>query len=250
MATILGDLSTGLVSVWEMESGAIGIDSHGSNNLTDNNTVGEGTGKQGGCGDFELANSEHLSISDASQSGLDITGDLTLACWVKFESDVSTHIIGKRNGQLEATGRGYVLYKDGNTSTSLDINISDGSTATWKYVTWSPSLATWYHIAVVYTASAGSAKFYVNGAQQGATQTGLPTSIHNNSQRFTIGADADTSIPGGYMDGLIDQACVWAAALTDANISTLYNSGSGIAYSDGGGGPTVSNQYLTMVGIG
>lgn len=231
MATIKDDLGINLVSVWEMESGALTIDSHGSNTLTDRNTVGSGTGIQGGCGDFESGNLEALYIPDASHVGLDITGDLTMAAWIKKESDQNMCIMGKFNGDGDASQRAYCFMLDANTSTSLDINISNGSTATWKYVTWSPTTGTWYHIAVVYTASAGSATFYVNGSQQGTTQTGLPTSITNNSIQFTLGsASSNAGAFSTHYDGLIDQACIWSRTLSSAEISTLYNAGAGIPY--------------------
>lgn len=36
--------------------------------------------------DFESSNYEYLSISDATQNGLDITGSLTLVGWMNLES--------------------------------------------------------------------------------------------------------------------------------------------------------------------
>jgi hypothetical protein len=75
-------LATGLVSYWELEEvSGTRVDSHGSNDLTDNNTVGSGTGIQGNCANLEKSNTEDLSISDASQSGLNITQDLSFSGW-------------------------------------------------------------------------------------------------------------------------------------------------------------------------
>ena len=36
--------------------------------------------------DLESSSSQYASITDASQTGLDITGDLTIELWAKFES--------------------------------------------------------------------------------------------------------------------------------------------------------------------
>jgi hypothetical protein len=36
--------------------------------------------------DLEADKSQYLSVSDAVQAGLDITGDLTIEAWVKIES--------------------------------------------------------------------------------------------------------------------------------------------------------------------
>src|SRR5207247_6557818 len=107
--------TTGLVSYWKLDDVSDGsgpvtrLDSVGSNHLTDNNTVASAPGKIGNGADFESANNEFFSITDASQNGLDITGDLTISCWVKFESVVG---IQAMTGKHDPTGnnRSYILY--------------------------------------------------------------------------------------------------------------------------------------------
>ena len=235
-----------VVSWWELdeESGVRSDEAANANDLTDNNTVTYGTGKDGNSAKFTKTNSEYLSISDGSQTGLDITGDLTMSAWIKKTTDFGNgQIMGKFDGNGGASSRGYALHLDANTSTSLDINISNGTTATWKYVTWAPTTGTWYHVAAVYDASAGSVEFYVDGSQQGTTQTGLPTSITNNSQAFQIGAHSGG---GSYIDGEVDIAIVFDRALTSAEISDLYNSGSPQTYADMfGSGTTTSTSTAT-----
>ena len=179
-------LKDNLVSYWKLDetsdgSGAVTrVDSHGSNDLTDNNTTPSATGKLNNCCDFELSNSEYLNIADGTQSGLDISGDMSFFGWVQFESaGVATRgIMGK---DADGAGnRGYNFYW---TVDNLRIEISsNGTAATVGQVTWSVSTAVWYYVGFIYDASAGSVAFYVDGTQQGTTQTGLPTSIFNNGQ--------------------------------------------------------------------
>jgi len=40
--------------------------------------------------DLERSSSQYLSITDASQTGLDFTGDFTIEGWVKLESSLTT----------------------------------------------------------------------------------------------------------------------------------------------------------------
>jgi hypothetical protein len=76
------------VGVWHLnETSGTRVDSTSSNNdLTEQNSVVSVPGKMAGCIDLEEANSERLYITDAAQTGLDITGNLTMQAWVKPES--------------------------------------------------------------------------------------------------------------------------------------------------------------------
>src|SRR3990167_7395409 len=86
--------TTGLISWWSLdEASGQRNDSHGSNHLTDNNTVLSAAGKVGNAADFEKSNSEFLSIADNPNLS---TGDIdfTIAIWVKPET-ASFPILGK-----------------------------------------------------------------------------------------------------------------------------------------------------------
>lgn len=231
-ATISGDFSTNLVSHWSLEEvSGTRYDAKGTNHLTDVNTVTQGTGIQGYDALFTRANAETLRISDASQSGLDITGDFSISLWYKPVSDgASRAIIGKFDGDADASDRAFVLYRRANTSNSIDVNISDGSTATWKYITYTLTNGNWYHIVLTYSTS-GTAKIYINGTQQGGDLTGLPTSIVNNSKDVVIGGAMNS---GQEIDAYVDEVSVWSGRVLDSTeISTIYNGGAGIVYSGG-----------------
>jgi len=79
-------LTDNLISFWGLEeTSGTRVDAHGTNNLTDNNTVTSATGKVGTAGQFTNANSEYLSITDnASLSTGDI--DFSAQAWVYFDS--------------------------------------------------------------------------------------------------------------------------------------------------------------------
>lgn len=235
----LGDAS--LVSYWELEEGSgTRVDSHGTNDLTDNNTVLSAAAIQGDGADFELSNSEYLSITDASQIGLDITGDMSVAQFIKFESTGGQQILtGKWSGYLN--NRSILFYFEANTLRLLVSN--NGSTATLKTVAWTPTVGTFYQVGFSYDASAGSVAFYVNGAQQGTTQTGLPTAIYNSSAQFTIGTIRDaTDTPTSFLDGVVDETGVWTKPLTTTDFSNHYNAGAGIPYDAGGATPATNNS--------
>ncbi len=145
--------------------------------------------------DLEADSSQYLSVADSAS--LSVTGDMTIEGQVKHESIGTSTLVYKTLGAGDQEG--YIFY---NTTSLLVLGISsDGIDTTYKWVSWSPSIATWYHIAAVYDASAGSVDFYVDGTQVGTTQTGLPTSIFDSTADFIIG--------GIDFDGLVDDVRIW-----------------------------------------
>ena len=222
-------LTTSLVSYWDFEETSAGTaqvdrrDRHGSNDLTDNNTTASATGKIGNGADFERSNNEYLSISDGSQTGLDITTDRSFNFWFKFE-DTSTQSFITKWGANDGFWIDWL-----NDNTLRFRTSSDGSSAYTSTVSWTPTASTWYMITYTYDMSAGEVKFYVNGSQQGSTQTGHDTTVNNSTETFRVGNNSGS----GYLDGLMDELGVWDKILTSTEVSDLYNSGNGLPYSDG-----------------
>lgn len=92
-------LLTNLESYWKLdEASGNATDAHGTNTLTNNNSVGSGTGKLNGCRTFARASSQRLSIADNSSIGLGDV-DFTFTAWVKFDSLTGEQAwIGKWSG--------------------------------------------------------------------------------------------------------------------------------------------------------
>lgn len=191
------------------------------NILTDNATVSYGSGKVGNGADFEKTNSEYLSITDGSQTGLDITGNLTFSAWVKPEShDQQTQYMTKYNSS--GNQRGYFFYRnsdDNNLTTGIS---SNGVNITSALSSWTPTDGTWYHVSMAYDASAGEVTYYVNGSQLGSTLTGLNTSIYSNTADFLIGAFVTGSSYDSFFDGIMDEAHLSATERSAAWIKAEY----------------------------
>ena len=89
-------LTDNLISVWEMdEASGDAIDAHGSNDLTDTNTVAAAAGKINGARDFETGNSECFLLADNTDLSMgDI--DFSITAWVQLESKTADRsIVGK-----------------------------------------------------------------------------------------------------------------------------------------------------------
>ncbi|OGG47458.1 hypothetical protein A2761_03245 [Candidatus Kaiserbacteria bacterium RIFCSPHIGHO2_01_FULL_51_33] len=176
--------------------------------------------------DFESNNQEYLSISDANQNGLDITGPLTLEAWIKLESlpitDESYNIISKYDGT--GGGNSYkldLLDTGGQTGLGLQTNDTCEAPADFELArSYNFSTGTWYHVAATYDSNF-VAEFFVNGTSIGTT-TGPATAFVNCTGTFRIGAFLNTVNIIRYFDGLIDDVRVWNIARSASAIASDY----------------------------
>jgi hypothetical protein len=222
-ATVIGDLGTGLVSCWDLDA-ASGTrnDAMGANNLTDNNTVTAASFKINNGADFERATSESLSIADASQVGLDITGDIAFSVWLQLESTNGNTIASKFGASGNRSWR--LLQEDGGYYFTV-LNSSDVSAdAAWTAL--GVTTGTPYHVVVSCDTDASTCTLWTNNTDRGdKTLTGV-ADIKNSTAAFILGAG--NSPNDNFYDGLMDVAAVWNRTLSDADVAVLYNSGNAI----------------------
>jgi hypothetical protein len=243
-------LRDNLISWWSLdETSGTRADSHGSNSLTDNNTVSYAGGKKSNAADFEATNTEYLSITDASQSGLDQTGDQSWSLWVNFETISGAGNFRVMTSKYEGVGgkRSFMLGLDDSATKKIRFWLWNSAEANEILaVNWSPSASTWYHVVCTWDASASTAEFFINGSSIG-TATGALTDIQNGTAAFEIGSWSGGGANYLY-DGLIDEVGVWSKILSGTEITALYNSGSGLDYAGtapAASGPANLKSYNT-----
>lgn len=230
-------LSTSLVSYWELEeSSGTRVDSHGSNDLTDNNTVTSGTGIQGTAADFEDANSEYLTDPNTGQ--YDVTSG-SVSVWVKIENfsvgTISPGIWSTTLSNASATGGVTLRYSYIDKKVNFYVGNSGGG---YTESTTALTTGTWYHIVATWTPSA--IKVYVNGSNEGTDST---VSTVTAGTTLHIGKDAPNA---RYFDGLIDEVGFWSKELSSTEVTDLYNSGSGIPYDAGGAASTFTPRVMMV----
>jgi len=163
--------------------------------------------------DLEASSSQYASITDASQSGLDITGDMTIECWIKPESSPSSAILVSKYG---VSSYSFKLWQ---TSTSIALTLtSDGAGVNSSFISHSITVGVWQHIAVTYKASSGLVTLYINSTSTG-TATNTKTSIFNSSADFEIGSNRSGN---NTYDGLIDEVRIWDDVRTATEIADNY----------------------------
>lgn len=233
-------LSDNLISYWSLENVN---DSHGSNNLTNNNTVTFVTGKVANAGNFVSASSQYLSIANnTSLEAGDI--DFTWAGWVYLTNTAAARTIMAKWG-AGADGDYRLQFITAGTTFQFAVrNAANSATVT---ATWSASVsaATWYYVVVRHDATANIISISVNaGTPVTAALTG-GTRVSANG--FALGA---LNTGATFHNGGLDEAGWWKRYLADAELTDLYNGGAGRdkAYIDGavGGVPKHFAYYQRM----
>jgi hypothetical protein len=218
-----------LIAAWELdEASGNALDSHGSSDLTDNNTVGSGTGLvYGSARDFENGSTEYFSRAD--NADLSVTDqDFTFEAWVQTESDPGGKwVLSKGSGAniaygllaFSSTWRFRVSSADGFVN---DTSVDSGTAV---------SNGTWYHVMCGHRATANQIWIRVNAGSE--VTAAYSAGTYDDTQPFYIGAfNAGTT-----WDGLIGPVRFWKRDAS-GDATELYNAGAGrtYAYITGGGG--------------
>jgi len=217
-----------LVSLWLLEEASgTRYDAVGSNDLTDNNTVGQSTAdkKQGvACADFEEGNSEYLSIADVAQVGLDIVGDLSVCFWMKSEAFGSTEQQVVAKYRISDSNRSYRIVVTESTA-RIGVNLSSdgiGSVGAWT-ANSTVAAGTWYHIAVVYDGT--DIRIFIDGvlSENGVNNpVAYSDGIFDSAAAFCLGRQDGG---GYYYDGLLDEVAIFDRALSADEVAAIYNLG-------------------------
>jgi hypothetical protein len=193
------------------------LDATGNNNnkLKITNGVTNGSGKIGGCAVFDYTNPNQNLYSSIS-----VSGDYSVSCWIKFNS------VNANNGYPAFFAVGFDSGTRINPSSDSSGNVLyyDASIGDAIYGSYNITIGEWGFYTLV--VSNGTVTTYWNGQLNS-------TSITNNNydwSGFTIGQ-------GEYHlwdepDASIDEVGIWNRALTTNEVTTLYNSTSGLLYTD------------------
>jgi hypothetical protein len=204
------DLTDGLVAHWKLDETSDGSssvtrnDSHGTNDLTDNNTVSSTIGLLGNAIVPIAGNNEYLftlSMFDTAQS-------YSVALWHYPTADGS-ELVAIQSGILATIIGNRVLYTP-----------ESGSSLVWGTY----SLNQWVFIVAMFDSETNTAYLSIDGtivdslAVTPTTQTGA----------FYLGRRPGRTAMYGY----IDNVSIYNRTLTADEITKLYNNGNGLDYED------------------
>lgn len=158
-------------------------------------------------------------------TGAGITTLITLQAWVQPDvNNVEQTLVYVGDGTISGGGADHHrLGIDSNGKAFIETQRgSTGARATGSTTLLTDG--TWYHLIGVCRAT-NDREIYVNNSSDG-TNAGSEVLV-GTATVWSIGAWSDGTAP---YDGIIDEVGVWSVGKSTADISSLYNSGSGLAY--------------------
>lgn len=214
-------LITSLEAYWKLdESSGNATDSQASIVLTNTSTTYVASKINNGA-NFGAAG-RHLSVGDLAALSF---GDesFTIAAWIKANVSTSPQAWFGKWGA--AGSKEYLLFSH-NATEKYSFYVSNDGTATGSVQETNViTTGTWYFIVCQHDSVNNLLKIQVNNT--GWTTTSFSAGVFNGTTAFRLGENADGSVPclGG-----VDEVGVWRRILTDAECTTLYNSGNGLSY--------------------
>lgn len=145
----------------------------------------------------------------------------TMAVWIKMSAaGVWTDGAAREILYLTADTNNRVLFVKAASNNEVDWFYIAGATSKAGGVT-SFSPTGYFHLALTWSKAGDAAKFYLNGAQSGATATGLGTFAGSLAATTTLlGAISNT--PTQVHSGDLAHVAIWTTPLSAAQIAKLY----------------------------
>ncbi len=230
----LGSLNDSLVSYWPFD-GSVTSDAVGSNGLTNGNTGNcnlTTTNKLGGHS-LQCASGFSQSVYHTDNASLSPASSFTVAGWVLGIGGTWTS-----NGPVvlshwaTSPQEGFVI--DVSTAGKVEFYASANGTS-YTQVTANTfgvlSSATWYHLVAYYNDSSHVMGVCVNNTCDTASFTGP---VFDSNAYWAFAGYKNSECSTCYCNCDVDDWGYWSRPLTTGEISTLYNSGAGLAYSFSG----------------
>lgn len=196
-----------VVSHWNFDKNL--LDSAGQNHLT-----GAGIQEDDYHLNYGLAldGSNYAYIRNADQSGLGITGPITISVRFKPAKLEGRQVIVAK-WEESANQQSYMMDLD---DQEIRLVLSSNGTDSFTIKTTSAVLQVglWYEVKATYNTQTNNRKIYVNGTQHTTTTSGTaPSSIFNSTSQFRIGAKQDER---NGIDALVDWVAVASSYQDDS----------------------------------
>lgn len=211
---------TEYAGVWHMQetSASNRVSSTGNNTLTQVNTPTQENGKIGKSIKFSSASTQYLTIADASQTGLDITGNMTITAWYKTTTTANEGhcIVCKWNHSNQNQYQTLINPGSGTFTWGADDACSGFTYSFGSYIIGTLSTSNWYY--------AGFTRETLNGTIALAGQNKYVNTIQtstNCSAGFAIGMELERALYKANAE--MDEIRIAPVLRSEAWLLTEYN---------------------------
>ena len=218
-------VTNGLVGYWNFDEGS-GTQAKDSSGFGDTATLNAGaawtTNAVLGASALMLNAASAASASVPDSAALEISGDLTIAMWVKQTSlpAINSWMYYLEKGQNSQENYAWGAYTDAG-GTRLFFEFVD-ATSTVRYYTQGTGLTlgtgTWTHVAVVFDHTHGQLYFFMKGKQ--VSSMAVTQSLTTAANPLVIGQQNITGYEY-YLNGSIDDLRIYNRALAASEINAL-----------------------------
>jgi len=216
---VLGSLFNGLVSYWKLDSTASATDSLGVYTGTNTNISNDDSGKISNAYAFN-GTSSYVSFGDI----LKLTTAMSISIWVKLSSTAGEKWAIENANDID-TYKGFRITVYGSPINQAGFLLQNGVDDNLDF-SYGPNIADgiWHHVVATWNGT--TAYLYVDNSKS-TGQSWAHTMAYCTTTKFNLGKSIYNS---NYWTGSLDEVGIWNRALTDTEVSQLYNSGSGRSY--------------------
>ena len=221
------------IHYWDLDDATSLTDLAGSYDLTPLR-ISTVTGSPNGGDCVDVPSNGYMRRQNSSWDGATNALEYTFSAWVKFDTLKTGSGIGEwffswRDGSPPAPRIMQLLRA--RSSDKFTGTVISGTSASSFSSTTTPVVNTWFH--VVLTADGTTARFFVDGVEEATLDISSFGNIDTGTPDLALG-DAAWSLNNSNLNfnGKLSMSGIWDQALTATEVATLYNSGSGMTYSE------------------
>jgi hypothetical protein len=212
--------TNGLVGWWPFNGNANDESGNGNNGTINGATLTtDRFGISGKAFDFDGISND---IVVQNSNILNITGtEISISYWLYYQNPTTQYTFkGISKGGWDAQGGYELIFRGGPNNSSLEINGAAGGTYCESINQFSNQ---WINIIAV--VNNGINKIYINGIEQTTLTTGNGLiNLNASSLPLYFGRREPLNSYAGFLDGKLDDIGIWNRALTQQEITSLFNS--------------------------
>jgi hypothetical protein len=240
--------TNGLVGWWPFNGNANDESGNGNNGTVNGATLTtDRNGNVNSAYSFD-GTSNFINIPD--NSTLDLTSNFTISAWFNPNSlGIVNMILSKHDGNLEH-GYTFGLWQGSSNSFVCFQASPNYNSSTYPNTSGSAYIGQWKNFTATYEKSTGLLNYYLDGVI--IFSSIVIFNIQNTSQSLRIGTNFQNNSAMHFFSGQLDDITIWNRALTQQEITTLYQSQSctlSITYQPSNQNTTTGNNTNFHIGV-